>query len=209
MAIITDQRGYHYRDPAVIAVSRWIDAKYKSIGSSELTAPEKELALYRFTPVSLNDIWVENAIPTTDILGKALCSFSIRKRGFAILDAIVSMIKLEDIITYYKIPVRTFSTYRNLFIYLKNNKTFALYKVEESPSGKYGLLDDTSLSTPERYNSFITAFGNVRMDAIVSYQDVDVSLTNPVVGSIAFSHGTLNPFTVEAYHYRDILKLNI
>lgn len=209
MAIITDQRSYNYRNPAVIAVSRWLDAKYKSIGTSDMTASEKELALYRFAPVSLSDIWVERAVPTTENNGKALVSFAIRKRGYAVLDAVVDMISFNDVINHYKIPIKQFQRYQDLFVYLKSNKTFALYKVAESQSNKYGLLDDTSLGMPERFGSFVSALSDVKMDAIASYQDLDVSLTNPVVGSLALSHGTLRPFTVELYHYRDILALQM
>lgn len=207
MATITDQRSYHYRTPGHVAVSRWLDKRYAAIGQTETTQKEIELSLYRFAPVSIDDIWVEDARPTTENAGKCLVTFSIRKRGFAILDAVVDLIGIEDMIAFYKIPVKRFATYRNFITYIKSNKVFGLYKIAESPDGKYGLLDDTALSKSERYKSFINAFAQIGMDVNVSYSDAVATLSAPVVGSIALSHGSLRTFTVEAYHYQDLIKL--
>lgn len=207
MGTLTDQRSYNYRTPGHVAVSRWLDKRYVTIGETETTQKEIELSQYRFAPVSMDDIWVEDARPTTDNAGKCLVTFSIRKRGYAILDAVIDLITVEDMIAFYKIPVRRFATYQELITYIKTNKEFALYKVATSPDGKYGLLDDTSMVKSARYNSFIDAFAEIGMDVNVSYSDATPTLTAPVVGSIAFSHGSLKTFTVEAYHYQDLIKL--
>lgn len=207
MAILTDQRSYGYRNPAVIAASKWMDARYASISNRELTASEKEIELYRYSPVALGDIWVENAVPTTNQDGKCVTSFAIRKRGFVCLDAICSLVTIEDIIKFYSIPVKTFATYQALFTYLKTNKVFGLYKVTAGLSGKYGLLDDTSLTTPVRYSNFINALSGVKVNTVISYSDVATTVANPVSGTIALSHGSMVPVTMELYHYQDIIKL--
>lgn len=207
MATITDQRSYNYRTPGHVAVSRWLDKRYAAIGETETTQKEIELSQYRFAPVSMNDIWIEDARPTTNNAGKCLVTFSIRKRGYAILDAEIDLITVDDMIAFYKIPVKRFATYQAFITYIKTNKVFGLYKIATSPDGKYGLLDDTSLTKQERYKSFISAFGEIGMDVNVSYSDATPTLTAPVVGSIALSHGSLKTFTVEAYHYQDLIKL--
>lgn len=205
MSIYSDERHYATRSPGHVAISKWMDGKYNAIDKLS-TQAEKELARYRFSPIASSEIWVEDARPTTELEGKCLVSYAIRKRGYAVLDAIVNIVTLADLISFYNVPVKTFNTYAELIAFIKQNKRFMLYKVNSSPSNKYGLLDDTSLSDSERYNRFIEAFSNISMDITVSYEDRVASLTDPVVGSIAFTHGSLKTFTAELYHYQDLIK---
>ena len=207
MTILTDQRTYFEKNPALIAANKWLSDNYAAAEKdSSLTEKELALALYRFAPIDINKIWVENAIPTTDNSGNCLVCFGIRLRGYAVLDAVCKLVTFANCVNVFKIPVKKFNTYAELFSYIKKNKAFMLYKVAESPDGKYGLLDDTSLPQSIRYQSFLKALGDVYFDVAVSYEDKTTTLSYPVTGTIALSHGSMSTTTLELYHYQDILK---
>ena len=208
MTVITAERSYFKKSPALIAANVWLANKLKEVNAdTTLTDAERRLGVYRFSPIDIDKIWVEYARPTTSNNGNCLLCFGIRSRGFAVLDAVAKLITFANIISTYKIPVKKFNTYAELFTYVKKNKSFVLYQVAESKDKKYGLLDDTTLPQPERYKSFLTALGDVQMDTVVSYQDLATSASNPVVGTIALSHGSMTPITLELYSYQDILAI--
>ena len=206
MTIITNQRTYYQKTPALIAANKWIANKLIETQQDPLlTDKEKNLAAYRFALLDINDIWVEHAIPTTNNKGDCLVCFGVRKRGYAVLDAVCKLITFNDCITNFKIPVSEFDTYPDLVNYIKLNKSFQLYKVKTS--SKYGLLDDTNLNQHDRYNWFISALNNVYFDTAISYEDKVTTIINPIGGTIALSHGSMTPITLELYPYQDIIKM--
>lgn len=204
--IITDKRTYYQKTPALLAANRWLENKLNEVKNDHsLTPNERKLAIYRFSPIDINSIWVENAKPTANNNGNCLLCFGIRKRGYVVLDAVCKLVTFEDCINYFNIPIKLFDNYRQLVYYIKSNKVFGLYKVKTS--NKYGLLDDTSLSHSLRYKNFITALNDVYFDTISSYEDKEITIDNPIVGSIALSHGSMIPTTLELYSYQDIINL--
>ena len=204
--IISDQRSYFKRSPGLICATRWLAERYnKAKTDTTIDETERQKQLYYFSPVDQDKIWVENAVPTTSNDGNCLVCFGIRDRGYVVLDAVCKIITFTDLISYYKVPVKQFATYAELITFMQTNRTPLLVKVAESTDGKYGLIDDNTITNEKtRYQSLCKALGDVQVNMVTNYQSKTFSATQHVVGTVAISHGSLVTEVLELYPLGDV-----
>lgn len=202
--MITESRKYRVKNPSVVAVSKWMENKLEEELAKASTQSEKELATFRYSPVSYNDLWVEYQLHNNNINNKFLTCFSIRKREFCILDAELELVSFLDVIKYFSIPVKTFANYDLLFRAIKNDNYRGLFKVTNSLTKSYGITIDNRLSLANRYENIITLLGDVEFLIDVIWSGETCSLSKPVVGNCILNWCGMKLESLEAIPVEEI-----